>query len=108
MEKCYPNHNIKSSTNISEFEQPQFLFRETNGEPRYVDKFSTLHLIKHFLDIAYIQESNKFYGEEMCITNTSWKKTDWTFVPITNATKMKSIFIQKDTLLTIIQRTIET
>ena len=107
MEKCYPNHNIKSSTNISEFEQPQFLFRETNGEPRYVDKFSTLHLIKNFLDIAYIQESNKFYGEEMCITNTSWKKTDWTFVPITNATKMKSILIQKDTLLTIIQRTIE-
>ena len=84
-----------------------FSGRRMANQDTYIDKFSTLHLIKKFLEIAYMQESYKFCGEEMCISNTSWKKTDWTFVPISNATRMKTIYLQKNKLLTIIQRTIE-
>ena len=97
LEKCYPNHDIKVSEDRNTLDNPikpydlnqeiedqnkgtLHQFWETNNTRTiFVNKYSTLHLLKQIIQITFKHGRNKLGSTIACITNKSRNPTDWQF-----------------------------
>ena len=107
LKKCYPNHDINTSTNPEDLEDPTEVYiRQEDNRAMYANKYSTLDLLNQFIAIVFSYAASEMNQQEVVIANQSWRKSDWKFTLKTQMGGGNMIGITKNNLIQIIHKSL--